>query len=357
MNMSETFGQRLKAARVMAGLSMDALVKRLGKRLSKSAISKYENGLMMPDSEHLILLADALNVSPDFFFSRSILELSAVNFRKNSSLGKRDVESLIERVRDSIDRYLELESLLDLVEPFENPLEGFIVDSSDAIEEAALKLRSEWGIGVDVAIPHVLDLLEEHSVKVIEIDDMNDFDGVSGKAKGQPFIILNRNRPTDRKRLTALHEFAHQSITFKADIPDAKIEKLCHTFGSAFLMPATILKRELGEKRSEISLPELRALKEQYGISMQAIMYRAKLHGIITEHVYERFSRLISAQGWRKKEPVDYLVPDAPHRFEQLIHRALAEEVISISKAAYLSGKSIQEIEKELVLNDANPHS
>jgi Zn-dependent peptidase ImmA (M78 family)/DNA-binding XRE family transcriptional regulator len=355
--MSATFGQRLKAARIMSGLSMDALVERLGKGLSKSAISKYENGHMMPDSEHLILIAEALNVAPDFFFSGRILELSAINFRKKSVIGKKEVESLIERVRDSIDRYLELESLLGLVDPFENPLEGFIVDSSDAIEEAALKLRSEWGIGVYVAIPHVLDLLEEHSVKVIEIDDTNDFDGVSGKAKGQPFIILNRNRPTDRKRLTALHEFAHQSITFKADIPDAKIEKLCHTFGGAFLMPATILKRELGKKRSEISLPELRALKEQYGISMQAIMYRAKLHGIITEHVYERFSRLISAQGWRKKEPVEYPVPDAPHRFEQLIHRALAEEVISISKAAYLSGKSIQEIEKELVLNNADPHS
>ena len=54
MNMSETFGQRLKAARVMAGLSMDALVKRIGKGLSKSAISKYENGLMMPSMSPLI---------------------------------------------------------------------------------------------------------------------------------------------------------------------------------------------------------------------------------------------------------------------------------------------------------------
>ncbi len=63
MNMSATFGQRLKAARVMAGFSMEGLVEKLDKRLSKSAISKYENGLMMPDSENLILLAEALNVA------------------------------------------------------------------------------------------------------------------------------------------------------------------------------------------------------------------------------------------------------------------------------------------------------
>jgi len=354
--MSATFGQRLKAARVMAGLSMDALVEKLDKRLSKPAISKYENGLMMPDSENLILLADALNVAPDFFFSGRIVELSAVNFRKKAALGKREVESLTERVRDSMDRYLELETLLGLVAPFENPLEGVVVGDFADIEAAAMRLRTEWGIGSDAAIPHVLDLLEEHSFRVIELDEGDGFDGVSGKVEGHPFIVLNRNRPTDRKRLTALHEFAHQSLSFKEDLADTAIEKLCHTFGGAFLMPAEVLRRELGDKRSEISLPELRALKEQYGISMQAVMFRSKLHGIITEYVYERFSRLVSARGWRKEEPVKYLVYDAPHRFELLLHRALAEEVITIAKAAYLSRKSIPEIEKELALSDADTH-
>ena len=354
--MSATFGQRLKAARVMAGLSMDALVEKLDKRLSKPAISKYENGLMMPDSENLILLADALNVAPDFFFSERVVELSAVNFRKKASLGKKAVESLTERVKDAMDRYLELETLLGLEAPFANPLEGIVVGDSGNIEDAALTLRSAWGISPDAAVPHVLDLLEEHSVRVIELNGGDGFDGVSGSVEGHPFIVLNQDRPIDRKRLTALHEFAHQSLTFKNGLSETVVEKLCHTFGGAFLMPAEVLRRELGRKRSEISLPELRALKEQYGISMQAVMFRAKLHGIITDHVYERFSRFVSVQGWRKDEPVKYLVVDAPHRFEQLLHRALAEEVITIAKAAYLSRKSIPEIEKELALSDADPH-
>jgi transcriptional regulator with XRE-family HTH domain len=129
MNMSATFGQRLKAARVMAGLSMDALVEKLDKRLSKPAISKYENGLMMPDSENLILLADALNVDPDFFFSERVVELAEVNFRKKASLGKKAVESLTERVKDAMDRYLELETLLGLEAPFANPLNGVIIEN------------------------------------------------------------------------------------------------------------------------------------------------------------------------------------------------------------------------------------
>jgi Zn-dependent peptidase ImmA (M78 family) len=121
-------------------------------------------------------------------------------------------------------------------------------------------------------------------------------------------------------------------------------------------MPSNVLRRELGEKRNEISLPELYALKKEYGISMQAIMVRAKQTGIISEYVFEQFMRTMSAHGWRKDEPVQYPAVDAPHRFELLLHRALAEGVISISKAAYLARKSVSEIEKELASGDADSH-
>jgi hypothetical protein len=43
---------------------------------------------------------------------------------------------------------------------------------------------------------------------------------------------------------------------------------------------------------------------------------------------------------------------DAPHRFEHLLNRALTEGAIKIAKAAYLSRKSIPEIEKELAFSD-----
>lgn len=355
--MSVTFGERLKAARIMAGLSMDALVLKLEKRLSKSALSKYENGLMMPDSENLILLAKTLNVSPDFFFPKKTVELSCVNFRKKSSLGKKEVESLLERVKYAIERYIELETLLGLESPFINPLEGIVISKPADIEAAALKLREAWGVGKDIAIPQVLDVLEEHSIRIIEIDECDEFDGLSAKVNCNPFIVLNKNRPGDRKRLTALHELAHQILVFNAGLSKIYIEKLCHTFGGAFLMPVDILLRELGEKRNKISLPELQVLKEQFGISIQAIMFRAREHEIISAYEYERFSRFVSAKGWRKAEPVQYLIPDVSHRFKQLLHRALAEEIITISKAAYLSNKSIQEIEKELSLNDADSYS
>jgi Zn-dependent peptidase ImmA (M78 family) len=354
--MAASFGQRLKAARVMAGLSMDALVAKMGQRISKQAISKYENDLMSPDSSVLISLSDALSVKPDYFFPQSEIALEAVNFRKKANLGKKEVDSIKARVKNEIERYSELESFLPPNTSSQDQLAVRVIASADDVEAAALELRELWEVGKEGPVTFVVDLLEEHGIKVIELDAPEGFDGLSGKADGAPFIVLNRAAPSDRKRLTALHEFAHLCLLFSPVLESSQLEKLCHSFGGAFLMPRDVLIKELGAKRSDISFFELKNLKLQYGISMQAIMYRAKQHGIISEYAHEAFSKAISARGWRKKEPGDFPIAETPQHFDQLLHRAISEELISMSKAAYLANKSIEEIRQERLLKDAPAH-
>lgn len=354
--MAVSFGQRLKAARIMAGLSMDALVAKIGQRVSKQAISKYENGLMSPDSGILIALSEALSVKPDYFFSQYDVAVAEINFRKKASLGKKELESLKARVKDEIERYVELESLLpsSAREPVELGVRA--IGSLEDIEAAALELRDRWSVGRESPVAFVVDLLEEHGVKVIELEAPEGFDGLSGRAEGSPIIVLNKDSPSDRKRLTSLHEFAHLCLSFDPSLAEPEREKLCHSFGGAFLLPREILIKELGPKRSEISFFELRNLKLQYGISMQAIMYRARQHGIVSEYAHEAFSRTLSAKGWRKKEPGAYPFDEHPQHFNQLLHRAISEELVSMSKAAYLAGKSIEELRQERLLKDAPAH-
>lgn len=352
--MPSSFGQRLKAARIMAGLSMDALVAKMGHRVSKQAISKYENNLMSPDSETLIALSEALEVKPDYFFSKYEIAVDSINFRKKAALGKKAMETLKARIKDTIERYSELESFFPASLPFTNPLSDYVISSLDDIRKAAMELRKAWGFGLEEPISYIINCLEEHSIRVLEINGSDGFDGLSGWVKQSPFIILNSNAPSDRKRLTALHEFAHLSLKFSDSLSNSEREKLCHSFGGAFLLPRGVLVKELGLKRTEISFFELDRLKKQYGISMQAIMYRAKQDKIISEYVYESFSREISARNWRKQEPNRYPIDEHPLRFEQLLHRAISEEMISISKAAYLANTSIEDIRcQELLKNDA----
>jgi Zn-dependent peptidase ImmA (M78 family)/DNA-binding XRE family transcriptional regulator len=355
--MATSFGQRLKAARLMAGLSMDALVAAMNHGISKQAISKYENNKMLPDSRILIALGKALSVQPDFFFAQVELSLDAVNFRRKASLGIKAVDSLKAKVKDELERYLELESFLSNELTAAPKPEPIPVAKLEDIEQAAVRLRLDWGIGVEGPVAYIVDLFEEHGIKVLELEGPQGFDGLSGFIDKHPFIVLNKQAPADRKRLTGLHEFAHLYLTYPASLGEKEQEKLCHAFGGAFLMPKEILIRELGAKRSNISYYELNSLKSQYGISMQAIMYRAKQYNIITDYAYEAFSKDLSIRGWRKNEPGDYPIQESPLRFKQLLHRALSEELISSSKAAYLAKLSITELRAERSLSDATTNS
>jgi Zn-dependent peptidase ImmA (M78 family)/transcriptional regulator with XRE-family HTH domain len=58
-------GVRLRAARKMAGLSMEELARRLGGIVTKQAIAKYEKGKMRPSPEVLERLSKVLDIPPE----------------------------------------------------------------------------------------------------------------------------------------------------------------------------------------------------------------------------------------------------------------------------------------------------
>lgn len=355
--MNASFGSRLKAARVMAGLSMDQLVAKMQKKISKQAISKYENGMMSPESRILIALARALDVSPDYLFAGRAVELSGLNFRKKAALGKRAVAELTERVRDSLERYIELQDITNVGNQYVNPLEGTCISIETDLEGAAVLLRKKWGMGRSAPVANVVGLLEDHGVKIVEIAGYDGFDGLSGWADEHPFLVLSAESSTDRKRLTGLHEFAHLALEFETVNAPALREKYCHGFAAAVLLPAEVLSKELGKKRNELSLFELDSIKQEYGISMQAIIHRASRLDIISPYLLKQLTIEFSRRGWRKKEPNPLGTEEHPFHFETLIHRALAEELITVSKAAYLAKKSIDEIRREITLGDESHSS
>ena len=68
----------LKSKRRLAGLTTRELGAKVG--VSAMAISKYERGLMTPNSTMLIALCKALDTSPDALVATSALQLSHVEF-------------------------------------------------------------------------------------------------------------------------------------------------------------------------------------------------------------------------------------------------------------------------------------
>jgi transcriptional regulator with XRE-family HTH domain len=166
MIMISEFGIHLHSARKMAGMSMDALALKAGAVVSKQAISKYEKGLINPGSEVLLALAGALNVKADYFFRSSKVFIAGLEFRKKSRLSKKAEEQIKYQAIDFLQKYLELEDILNIEPGFDNPISNNRIKNHADIELAAQEIREKWKLG-DGPVPHLVELLEDKGFMII----------------------------------------------------------------------------------------------------------------------------------------------------------------------------------------------
>lgn len=347
-------GQRLKIARAAAGHSLRDLEAAIGNLVTAQAIGKYERDEDMPSSGVLSALARALSVSEDYLLATDEMVLDGVEFRKRGISSKREEAFVEGRALHLLERYLTVEDALRLASvvwdrPPEVPYP--IKDMAD-VDTAARAIRTHWGLGID-PIPNLSELLEERGIKVLSVD-LTDIDGLTANVKRKncepvPVIVIRANTWAERKRFTLAHELGHMLMQVG---PGVDAEKAANRFAGAFLMPAEALWREIGKDRTAISFGELAQLKELFGASFQAITYRCYDLGILNQAAYKRLFQAFNEQGWRKdpfKEP-GALAPEKeqPQRMERLTFRALAEQLISESKAAEILGMSVRELTRRM---------
>jgi Zn-dependent peptidase ImmA (M78 family)/DNA-binding XRE family transcriptional regulator len=340
-------GERIMQARKAAGLSQRQLADRAG--VTAMAISKYETGKSTPSSGVLLALAKALGVRTEYFFRPVKVELQHAEYRKRANLPIKVLQQIRGNVIEQLERFIELERLLPNgpVQVFDLP-DGFPdnVSSLDEIEGVATQLRKAWDLGID-PIPVVTDMLEERGIKIFQSEAIpGHFDGMAAKVNGIPIIVVSGNAPGDRQRFTMAHELGH--LVLHGRLADGlEDEKAAHRFAGAFLAPAFEVRKELGEYRSWLEPRELEVLKKTYGLSMAAWIRRAKDLGILPETHYVEMVKYFRSRGWHKKEPGDPYPPEQPQLFDQLVFRALAQDLISESKAAELSRLSLSEFQKK----------
>ena len=351
MNELEIFAVRLKNARLMKGFSMDELVDKMGKTVSKMTISKYEKCQLVPNSTVLISLSEALNQPVDYFFRPFTLSVESVKFRKKkSNLSAKQEKSIRERVIDLIERYINIEEICNDSVKFASPFYKKI-SSAAQIKDSAIELRRIWNIGND-GIVNVIDLLEERGIKVMEIDELTSFDGLSSMVNEvYPVIILNKNLCSERKRFTALHELGHLIFDFDDSVSEKEEEKFCNLFASEMLILESVFKSLVDSSRHDISYQELYSIQMQYGISCDALMYKACDCEIITES-RKRYYFMKKNKNTVFKELVEHSVypNEISTRFKRLVYKALSSEFITISKASVLLHQSVERVREDLAL-------
>ncbi|CAO1661404.1 MULTISPECIES: helix-turn-helix domain-containing protein [Vreelandella] len=343
---------RIRRARILKGLSLQQLADAIGD-ISKQALSKYEQGKDTPNSTRLLQLSDTLGVSPEYFFRQESIMLGEVDFRKHATFGKKQQEAVKEQVCEHLERYLAAEHLFNIEAPVHDLAylrQTFFIERIDDIEPAAEHLRVQWELGSN-PIGNLTETLEERGIKVVGLAAHDKFDGLCAliNAGTDAVIVSNTERPGERQRFNLAHELGHLVLSVPEAVQGTREEEnWCHRFAGAFLFPAKHVKEAFGQQRKQVLLDEFLLAKQEWGISVQAILRRLYDLEIVSPGFYQQTMKRWSIQGYRRGEP-DPLPSESSYRLRQLVYRALAEALITPSRAAELLDTSLTEIEKVML--------
>ncbi len=194
------------------------------------------------------------------------------------------------------------------------------------VEDRALDVR----VGVlrheeSGKIVNLTSAVERAGVCLVPIVGLPGVDGLSSWVAGrQPVIGLNPFQPGDRFRFTLLHELGHIVMhRTKSDVTEDEANR----FAGAVLIPEADF-----DEAMEVTptLSDFIELKKQWGISVAALVYRARELGYVDDRRYR--SLQIQMSRWRRSEPAGF---DAAHG--QLLPK-LIERNGGVQSVAKMSG-------------------
>ena len=338
-------GNNLKRIRLLNNLSLDKAGKLLN--MSAPAISKYEKGLIIPNSQKLIDFANAYNVKVlDILKAYNKPTMKFNSFRKRQRLQGQNLELLKDIINNKVADYLEVIDLNNL-NTTNIKLKRYQCNSLNDIEEISYKFRKDYNLSINQPIFDLINTLENIGIIIIQIENkhnkFNGFDGLSEIVNNIPIIVLLKDNDGARQRFTIAHELAHLILNINNNID---IEKACNSFAGSLLMPKESIIKEFGNTRSNISFYELKAFKKEYKVSMAAILYRLKELNIISEYLYKKINIYFSKTGIKKQEP-EIIESEESYQFRKLVHKLEINGIITINRACELLGTSIYEYNQE----------
>lgn len=299
-------GARLTLARQLAGLRKNELADQINR--SATAVAAWENGVKRPTPANVAQLALALSVEPGFFSARpedgstvsitphfrSLRSTTQIERDQALAYGRLAVEVLA-----SFERHVEFPA----VELPRWPVDPENLDGAGP-EDAAWELRLKWAMAPGRA-GHLVRLAENHGVLVVFSPPSSaKVDAYSFDGDKRPVIVLNPlKHDYYRQRFDVAHEIGHLVMHADADPGGRIVEAQAHRFASELLMPAGEIYDALPGAMGGNAWVQLARLKEHWGVSIQALLYRARQLGRLGDVSYRNAMATLSSRGWRRAEP------------------------------------------------------
>jgi Zn-dependent peptidase ImmA (M78 family)/transcriptional regulator with XRE-family HTH domain len=322
-------GDQLRIARELRRMTQAALARAAvdaghAQGLTAAAVSQFELGAAVPSAVTMQALVAALEIDAAFLsftaaddeahlpaFFRSLRATPAQD-RKYA----RNVIQLVHRLAVALDQHVGLPPR----DVPTIPCDPF--DEADArraaAEDAAGAVRKAWRMDRG-PVADVVGTIESHGVVCTRLRFRDErVDAFSVNFSDHPVAVLATDKDKwDRSRFDAAHELGHLVMHDEAaGVPEA--ERQANEFAAAFLMPARDLQ---GVLPAHADWRRLMELKSKWGVSIAALLMRARRLGVMTETTYVSATKMMSARGWRRHEPVDG-TPEVPALLQDALTRA-----------------------------------
>lgn len=295
-------GERLTLARQLEGLRKSELASRIGK--SPTAVAAWEAGTKRPTAANIVELALGLGVTSAFFAPRGMTADT-----ENPVPHFRSLRSTSQRARDQASAYGLL--AVDIADAIEKHVEfpevnvpTFELADEKEPEDAARALREAWGIATG-PMKHMVRLLEHRGVLVVFSPPQTAaVDAYSFESSTRPVVVLNPVKSDYyRQRFDVAHELGHLVMHRDSEPGGRIVEEEANRFAAELLMPASELRELLPKAMNARAWDVLGSLKEQWGVSIQALLFRARRLGNISDVTYRNAVVTLTQRGWRRSEP------------------------------------------------------
>ncbi|WP_197453673.1 XRE family transcriptional regulator [Caulifigura coniformis] len=313
---------KLKEARLATGLSTRAVAAMLSSKyaVSHTTLANYESGKSSPPLDVIAVLASVYERPLNWFIEPGN-SLTGIHYRNlPSKVRVQDRHRFEGAAKKLLEGYTRLERRLRVPLGRHLDVKGFEVKSGESGRQVAERLRAKLNLRDDQPIQSVVEILEMFAIRTIELRSELRIDGLAACLGDEHVVVLNPETSNDRCRLNAGHELGHvlfgdcQSIS---GLSEKEMEQRVFEFGSFLLLPRPQLELAFQGR----SILRLLKFKEQFGIAMSAMIYRAEKEGILDKNAAKWLWIQFAKRGWRTKEP-GYVWRDRAIRFELLLDSA-----------------------------------
>jgi Zn-dependent peptidase ImmA (M78 family)/transcriptional regulator with XRE-family HTH domain len=279
-------GERITLVREFRGLTRQELARRIG--VSSNTVAAWEFGRKQPAELNLERLSASSGFSLSFFSPSGTDGRNSTrpHFRSRlSETSTRDQDRalaygrLVMELADVVARLTEMPTLA---------LPTFSTRGLRAMTPEAASRASRLHFGIDSGpMPNLIGLAERFGVVVVfGFPQIASIDAYSLADDTRAVMVLNALQQTYyRLRFDVAHELGHL-IMHGGEQGFGSAEGEANRFAAELLMPRAEIRGALPESTVGTGWSRLKALRERWGVSVDALLYRARTLGVMSENAY-----------------------------------------------------------------------